>query len=72
MSDCPNTPYERDTSPYASAGKKYTQKASPYSSVGAKYTKTDSPYSGQIFCPALLMEDGWGLLQENGDKILLG
>jgi len=72
MSDCSNTPFSKQTPPFAPKKQKYTRKTSPYSPAGVKFTKTDSPYSGQIFCPALLQEDGWPLLQENGDKILLG
>ena len=71
MTDCSNSPYAKQTTPYTKQGNKYTKKTSPYSSKSNKYTSKTTPYSELRFCPILLQENGWALLQENGSKILL-
>lgn len=55
--NCPTTPYERKTSPF-------TEKVSPF-------TAKAGLISPETFCPVLLQETGFALLQEDGGKIEL-
>lgn len=71
MTDCSNSPYAKQITPYSEQSSKYTKKTNPYSEKSNKYTKKTTPYSDQRFCPILLQENGWALLQEDGNKILL-
>ena len=71
MTDCLNSPYAKQTTPFSEQDSKYTKRTSPFSSKDSKYTSKTNPYSDQRFCPILLQENGWALLQENGDKTLL-
>jgi hypothetical protein len=57
MSDCQLLPYTRENKPYS--------KKDPFS-------KKTKPYSTIIICPFfLLQENGFSLLQEDGNKIKL-
>lgn len=52
----------------------YSDKTSPYSDKSGIYTGKTGIYSEPQFCPTgdiLLKEDGFALLQETGDFILL-
>lgn len=70
MSDCVSTPYDRKTNPFSRLTGKYARKASPFSNKAKPYSRI-SGYSKVLICPFLLAEDGFPLLQEENDKILL-
>jgi hypothetical protein len=55
--NCPTTPYKRKASPYS-------EKASPFAAKAGLI-------SPATFCPVLLQETGFALLQEDGGKIEL-
>jgi hypothetical protein len=55
--NCPTTPF--------------VPKVSPYSGRETPFAPKVSPYSEALFCPKLLLESGYAILQENGGYIEL-
>lgn len=62
MSDCDLVPFERESA---------SRKSGIFSRKGSKFSNKDDPYSRLWFCPALLQENSYALLLEDGNKILL-
>jgi hypothetical protein len=48
-----------------------SRKSGIFSRKGSKFSNKDDPYSRLWFCPALLQENSYALLLEDGNKILL-
>ncbi|MFA6158908.1 MAG: hypothetical protein WC763_04800 [Candidatus Paceibacterota bacterium] len=49
----------------------YSAKTNPFSEKVSPFAAKTSPYDAPSFCPALLQENGYALLQENGGLIEL-